>query len=317
MNVNPAPEICRRAKPERNPIAGLRDGAPFRHFQRFAWGASCAALLAANRASAADTNSAPAGGQVLFERDVRPIIEENCFRCHGPLKPKSNFRLDLRVEALKGGDDSTNDIVPGHADQSALIRYVSGLDPNVQMPPAAVGKPLTPAQVAVLTTWIDEGAAWGTNAPAELSFNFASEVRRIDVTGNQGKFRELEGLPDGVGGGISYFSLVQPLAPDEKLSLEGHVLAPENDYKVELSLDRNNVGFIHGGFEEWRRYYADTGGFAQQLSPPSYSLNRDLYLDNGRIWVDVGLTPAMARKWSWATNIYSGKAMNRPWPGGQ
>ena len=291
LNVNPASETSRRAKPERNPIAGLRDGESFRQIQRYAWGAFCAAWLAAHPVSAADTNAVPAGGQVLFERDVRPIFEENCFRCHGSQKPKSNFRLDLRSEALKGGDDSTNDIVPGHADQSALIRYVSGLDPNIQMPPAAVGKTLTPTQVAVLTTWIDEGAAWGTNAPAELAFNFASELRQLGVAGNQGKFRELEGQPDGVGGGISYFSLVQPLAPDEKFSLEGHVLASENDYKVELSLDRNNGGFIHGGFEEWRKYYADSGGFAQQLSPPAYSLNRDLYLDNGRIWVDVGLTP--------------------------
>jgi hypothetical protein len=291
LNVNPASEISRHAKPERNPIAGLREGAPFRHFQRYALGASCAALLAANRASAADTNPVPAGGKIFFERDVRPIFEADCFRCHGPQKPKSHFRLDLRSEALKGGDDNTNDIVPGHADQSALIRYVSGLDPNVQMPPAAIGKPLTSAQVSVLKTWIDEGAAWGTNAPAELSFTVTTEVSRLGVAGNQGKFRELEGIPDGVGGGLSYFSLVQQLAPDEKFSLEGHALAPENDYKVVLGLDCNNVGFIHGGFEEWRKYYADSGGFAQQLSPPSYSLNRDLYLDNGRFWVDLGLTP--------------------------
>src|ERR1017187_3053280 len=90
-------------------------------------------------ADAADTNSvslpAPAIGQVLFDRDVRPIFEQSCLRCHGLEKPKSDFRLDLRVEALRGGDDNTNDVVPGHGDQSKLVAYVAGLDEKIQMPP--------------------------------------------------------------------------------------------------------------------------------------------------------------------------------------
>ena len=77
----------------------------------------------------------PAGDSILFDRDVRPIFEQSCFRCHGPEKPKSDFRLDNRAEALKGGDDNTNDIVPGRSDQSKLIAYVAGLDKDIQMPP--------------------------------------------------------------------------------------------------------------------------------------------------------------------------------------
>src|ERR1019366_7533943 len=113
-------------------------------------------------AAAADTNSVslpePAIGQILFDRDVRPIFEQSCFRCHGPEKPKSDFRLDLRAEALRGGDDNTNDVVPGHSDRSKLVAYVAGLDEKIQMPPPDRGQPLTPGQVAVLRAWIDQGA---------------------------------------------------------------------------------------------------------------------------------------------------------------
>ncbi len=110
--------------------------------------AAIAIFAAATSAVAEDTNlvslPAPASGQILFDRDVRPIFEQSCFRCHGPEKPKSRFRLDLRSEALKGGDDNTNDIVPGRSDRSKLIFYVAGLDKDIQMPPPDRGQPLTP-----------------------------------------------------------------------------------------------------------------------------------------------------------------------------
>ena len=120
--------------------------------------------------SAAETNSLPAG-QILFDRDVRPIFDQSCFRCHGPEKPKSDFRLDNRADALIGGNDNTNDVVSGHAGQSKLISYVAGLDTDIQMPPPDRGQPLTPTQVAVLRAWIDQGADWGTNsAPSAITF---------------------------------------------------------------------------------------------------------------------------------------------------
>ncbi|MBU6410414.1 MAG: hypothetical protein KGR98_08495, partial [Verrucomicrobia bacterium] len=241
-------------------------------------------------ASAAETNSIPAGKKISFNRDVRPIFEQSCFRCHGPEKPHSDFRLDLRSEALQGGDDNTNDIVPGRGGQSMLIRYVAGLDPDIQMPPSDAGKPLTPAQIATLRAWIDEGAPWGSNAPPPaLVFSVTPALRWIGVHGNEKKFRELEGMPEGFGGGAEYFSAAEQISPDEKLSIAGHALVPENDFKLSLALDRNKVGFIHGGFEEWRKYYDDTGGYYPGFTPSAFLLNRDLHLDIGRAWVNFGL----------------------------
>jgi len=57
-----------------------------------------------------------------FDRDIRPILENSCIRCHGPEKPRSDFHLSNRVAALRGGDDNTNDIVPGDSARSLLIR---------------------------------------------------------------------------------------------------------------------------------------------------------------------------------------------------
>src|SRR6201995_1026221 len=64
----------------------------------------------------------PAQGKVDFVRDIKPILDTSCIRCHGPEKPKSKFRLDSREAALKGGEKDV-DIVPGHSEKSLLIHY--------------------------------------------------------------------------------------------------------------------------------------------------------------------------------------------------
>jgi hypothetical protein len=247
------------------------------------------ALLCAAHLSATETNSA--SGTIVFERDVRPIFEHICFRCHSPAKPRSDFRLDNRRDALRGGKNNPDDIVPGHSDQSQLIRYVSGLDPDIFMPPPDVSPPLTAGEIDALRRWIDEGASWGTNAnPSALSLSAEPSLRWTGVQGDTHKFRELQGFPEGAGGGVDRFFIQENLVPDETVTVEGHAFVPENDFKIRIALDRASLGFIHSGFEQWRRYYDDTGGFYPQFTPPSFSLDRDLHLDIGRAWIDLGLT---------------------------
>ncbi len=92
---------------------------------------------------------------VDFERDVKPIFAKHCISCHGAEKAKSGLRLDRRAEVLKGGE-SGKVIVPGKSADSRLIIFVAHDDPDVRMPPK--GARLTPAEIATLQTWIDEGA---------------------------------------------------------------------------------------------------------------------------------------------------------------
>ena len=225
-----------------------------------------------------------------FTRDIEPIFHDVCFRCHGPERPKSHFRLDTREAAFKGGDEGV-DIIPGHSEQSPLVYYVARVVPDLEMPPEGKGEPLTTAQVALLRAWIDQGALWGpTNPAVRASFAAAPTLRWIGVQGDQPNFREIEGVKQGWGTGLEHFSAEEQLGPDKKLSVEGRVLVPDHDFQLKLALTQTDVGFVRGGFEEWRRYYNDAGGYYQPFSPPSFNLNRDLHLDIGRAWIDFGLT---------------------------
>jgi hypothetical protein len=245
--------------------------------------------------AAAETNSVklppPAGKTIVFDRDVWPILETSCLRCHGAEKPRSQFSLETRAAALYGGDNSTEDIVPGHSDRSDLIRYVAGLDKDIHMPPPGKGQPLTPRQISLLRAWIDQGVVWNsTNQPAQLAFTLAPTFRWIGVQGDESKFRALEGVNDGFSGGAQEFSFFQQTSPSEKLSLSGRVIVPNQDYKLKLAVDETDLGFVHAGFEQWRQYYENNGGYDPAVTPPELNLNQNLYVDNGRFWVDFGLT---------------------------
>jgi len=229
--------------------------------------------------------------KIDFDLEVMPILQTSCLRCHGPEKPRSRFHLDTREGALKGGNENTNDIVPGDSTNSFLIHYVAREVQDMEMPPVDKGQPLTPQQIAVLRAWIDQGANWSTtNSPPELTFTFAPTLRGMDVSGNQSKFRELEGSTPGFSGGAQQFSFTQQTSPDVKVSVSGQAIVPNHDIAVNLAVDKTDFGFVHAGFEQWRKYYGDIGGSDFLNTPAQFGLGRDLYLDNGRAWVDFGLT---------------------------
>jgi hypothetical protein len=102
--------------------------------------------------------ASPAASPVDFDREVRPILSENCFQCHGPDEKarKARLRLDTREGAV--GEDGV--IVPGDAGGSPVIERVASEDAEKQMPPRKTGKRLTAQQIDTLRRWIDQGAKW-------------------------------------------------------------------------------------------------------------------------------------------------------------
>jgi hypothetical protein len=92
----------------------------------------------------------------FFETKIRPILADNCWKCHGEQKHKGDLRLDARSTALTGGDSGPA-IVPGHPEKSLLVKAISYTDTELKMPPT--GK-LTREQIADLTQWIQMGAPW-------------------------------------------------------------------------------------------------------------------------------------------------------------
>ncbi|MGV3532433.1 MAG: PSD1 and planctomycete cytochrome C domain-containing protein [Chthoniobacteraceae bacterium] len=112
------------------------------------------------RASELDTASLPPPSSklVVYESDIRPILEEHCIDCHGAEKQKGGLRLDRKAPAMQGGDSFAPAIVPNKSEESPLIHFVAGLDPDLKMPPK--GKRLTPEEIGILRAWIDAGADW-------------------------------------------------------------------------------------------------------------------------------------------------------------
>lgn len=97
------------------------------------------------------------GRAVDFVKDVKPIFQANCYKCHSAEKQKSDYRLDLKMSALKGGEIG-GAILPGDSSKSLLIQYVSGTHDEIRMPPK--GELLPKEKVDTLKAWIDQGAKW-------------------------------------------------------------------------------------------------------------------------------------------------------------
>jgi mono/diheme cytochrome c family protein len=93
-----------------------------------------------------------------FAREVRPLLEAHCFKCHGPEKQKGGLRFDTRDGAFLTADSGEKAITPGHASQSRLVKLVSSKKDDERMPPK--GDPLSRAQINLLKRWIDAGADW-------------------------------------------------------------------------------------------------------------------------------------------------------------
>jgi hypothetical protein len=106
--------------------------------------------------------SAPPEGRIQFNRDVRPILSDTCFHCHGfdEKERKGGLRLDVREEALKPAKSGDIAIVPGKPEESTLLMRVFATDPDDLMPPAKLHKPLKPEQKEILRRWIAEGAEY-------------------------------------------------------------------------------------------------------------------------------------------------------------
>src|SRR6185312_1304713 len=94
---------------------------------------------------------------VEFAKDIKPLFESSCIQCHAKGKTKGGLSLETRDSFLKGGDSGPA-AVPGQSAKSLIVKLVSGIDPDDQMPKK--GKKWTPDQVALLRAWIDQGAKW-------------------------------------------------------------------------------------------------------------------------------------------------------------
>lgn len=114
----------------------------------------------------ANPQAGPARGTVEFNRDVRPILSDICFQCHGPDKAKRKAKIHFDTE-----EGARAAIVPGKPGESELIRRITAAEADQRMPPPATGHALSPQQIKVLTQWVADGAKW------QKHWSFVAPVR--------------------------------------------------------------------------------------------------------------------------------------------
>jgi hypothetical protein len=103
--------------------------------------------------------------RIDFNRDIRPILSDKCWACHGPdaANKKIRLRLDSEAAALADLGRGRRAIAPRHPELSEMVKRISATDADMRMPPVSSGRSLSQAEIALLTEWIAQGAKWQTH----------------------------------------------------------------------------------------------------------------------------------------------------------
>lgn len=192
----------------------------------------------------ANEKSAPAA-QVDFLKQIRPLFQAKCYSCHGREVQEGGFRLDLKSRALEGGDSGVA-IKPGHSHNSELFHRVSGTGDGDKMPPDGEGTPLSQEELALVKTWIDQGADWPVtdaqqNSPGSdhWAFQQIQDVKPPQVQ-----------QTEWVKNGIDAFIL-------EKLEQEKVTPSPEADRSTLIRRVYLDLTGLPPSVEEWKRWSSD------------------------------------------------------------
>jgi len=234
--------------------------------------------------------------RIDFERDVQPIFDAHCLVCHGADSRESSFRLDLRSVALGAGDLDDPPIIAGKSSESPLIRYVSGLDEFLVMPPEEKGKRLDEVQIATLRDWIDQGAEWPDELAGEPLAGMTTDLWSVQPVVDYGPpvIDPSKHLQFPIRNEIDAFVLerlvangIKPSGPADRVSLirriflDMHGLQPTPD-QVRAFVDDQSDDAVsklvdsvlasHHYGERWARHWLDIVRFGESTG---YEVNRD------------------------------------------
>jgi hypothetical protein len=210
---------------------------------------------------------------IRFNRDIRPILSDTCWKCHGPGTQKAELRLDHFDFATKKSSDGTAPIVPGEPNESEAIRRVFATDEGELMPPPDSHKKLTAEQKELLRRWVAEGAVfekhWAFEPPVEPRVPTLDDVK----TSPQAKTYRIANPIDG-------FIVA-------RLAKENLPMSPEADRPTLI----RRVAFALTGLPPT---LAEVDQFLNDKSPDAYEQMIDRYLSSphfgeemARPWLDV------------------------------
>ena len=229
--------------------------------------------------------------EVDFQREVRPVLAEYCWHCHGvdDKERQGGLRLDDRAAALRGGETGAAAIVPGRPDDSELLKRLVSHDEDLLMPPRSQPKRPTEAEISRLRQWILEGAKyeshWAFTAPVKQPLPANGQSNPIDAFVAERLQRE----------GLSFSAAAQKELLCRRLYLDliGLPPSPEQlqqfmaqgpEATIEALLQNAQFG------EKWARHwldlarYSDTNGYEKDLQREQWiwrdwvidAINRDM-----------------------------------------
>lgn len=134
------------------------------------------------------------------------------------------------------------------------------------------------------------GADGPTAGEQEPLLSFTPLLRAVRGDGDKDKFRENLWLNSDWAGGLEEFGLRQRAKSGWELTLSGRAIFPEEDYRLIFELRKPDAGFLRFGYSEYRKYFDDTGGFFKPFRTQSFDRGRDLRLDLGNIFAQIGFT---------------------------
>ncbi len=233
--------------------------------------------------------SAMADAKVSFNREIRPILSEQCFSCHGfdAKHRKADLRLDTREGAL-AENDGVRAIIPGDPAKSELWKRLLSQDPEEVMPPPEAHKPkLTAKQLAPLRRWIEEGAPyephWAFTAPVRPTLKEKGPAA-IDALIDQG-LKEAgltpspEASPDKLLRRVSLDLTGLPPTPAE-LDAFAQARAKDPEAAYAAAIDRLLASSAYG--ERWGRWWLDQARYADSNG---YSIDAPRSIWKYRDWV--------------------------------
>ncbi|MBI3118695.1 MAG: PSD1 domain-containing protein, partial [Candidatus Hydrogenedentes bacterium] len=214
----------------------------------------------------------PAADPVKFNRDIRPLLSENCFKCHGPdaKQRKAGLRLDDPASATVTLESGARAVVPGARAESALWARITAVDPDERMPPPESKKTLTPEQIELFGRWIDEGAPFephwafippqSPTPPAVMDTAWPrNEIDRFVLSAQEGKGLAPNATADRrVLIRRAYLDVLGLPPPPDAVEAFVNDPAPDAYVKVVNALLENP----HFG-ERWARHWLDVARFAE------------------------------------------------------
>jgi mono/diheme cytochrome c family protein len=102
-----------------------------------------------------------AKAKVDFAKDIKPLFEKSCAKCHSGDKPKGKYKMDTVANIVKGGSSGDASVIPGNSAKSPLAHYIADLVTDMEMPPTDKRDQypvLTKEQIGLVRAWIDQGA---------------------------------------------------------------------------------------------------------------------------------------------------------------